>query len=82
MKTKHYIVTGRIPYDDEDSLVHLELPAEANPVEAFVEWIWEGGFDELPADWRERDQPGGEPWAIINHVVEIPGPPVSIQNYA
>jgi hypothetical protein len=78
MKTKHYIVSGRIPYDDEDSTYHFELPEGASAEEAFVLRIYsDGDPDELPEDWRERDQPCGVPWAIINAVIEIPGPPIS-----
>lgn len=79
MKTKHYIVSGRIPFDDEDSTYHLELPEDASPEEAFVERIWsDGDPDELPEDWRDRELGnGGEPWAFVNAVIEIPGPPIS-----
>lgn len=75
---RHYIVSGRIPFDDEDSTVHLALEGDASAKDAFVRWIYDQGDpDALPADWKDTEQPGGEPWAIINAVIEISGPPVS-----
>ena len=55
----HWIVTGRICFDDEDSLYILKCDTEAEAFEAFRRAIWEDGDKDhplVPADEVTEDE--------------------------
>lgn len=77
-RPRHFIISGRIPGDDEDSTAHVAATA---PEEAEYSFIFEelyGG--DMPDGWRDRDPTHKEnchgEWAYVQSVIEILGPPL------
>ncbi len=72
--SKKFIVSGRIPGDDDDTLAEVSVEIDETPVNVFIERILYDG--NIPADWKFR-QPNklenhyGE-WAYIQNVIELP----------
>ncbi len=77
-ETKHWIVVGRVPFDDEDTVAYIATTGGGNPETKFIhDVLYKNREDEL----EERRTDDGEPAALFNTVVEIPGPPLSMQRY-
>ncbi len=78
-RVHHWMVCGRIPGDDDDSMEYVTTLDDESPTAAFVERMYEGN-DTLPKDWADRDPRPGETtwgaWIYINQTVEILGPPI------
>lgn len=72
--SKKFIVSGRIPGDDDDTLAEVSVEVDETPVNVFIERFLYDGV--IPADWKFR-QPNklennyGE-WACIQYVIELP----------
>lgn len=65
---KHYLVTGRMCGDDEDSHLALQIESRAAAVEAFVDWLWaEVGM--LASYHRDQLEANGE-GVFVNAVFE------------
>jgi len=71
----HWIVSGRIPYDDEDSTFHVAVPRGSSPAHEFTVAMYEGSDQELPENYADLEAPHGA-WTYINAEIEIHGPPV------
>jgi hypothetical protein len=75
---RHFIVSGRIPGADEDTISHVCVVGDEDPADKFtLDILYEG---DLPEDWKERNPTYAEnrhlEWRFINSVIEIPGPPI------
>ncbi len=84
---KHYIVSGRIPGDDEDTTLYLKVPKTQTEIrhamEAYIRKLYfrRDRSEDLPDEVVDAEgyvnvRPDGECWAIINSMVEIPGEPL------
>lgn len=75
---RFFIVSGRIPGADEDTITHVCVVGDEDPADKFIHDVLYGG--NLPADWKERNPTYKEnshyAWSFINAVIEIPGPPI------
>jgi hypothetical protein len=75
---KHFVVLGRIPGADDDTMAHVQVLPGLNPASVFIREILYGG--SLPCDWESRaplpsENRFGE-WAYIHQIIGIPGPPL------
>jgi hypothetical protein len=73
MLPKKYIIQGRIPGDDDDTVAELTLTPDECPVETFIEkTLYDGN---IPADWQTRPPTKSEnrygEWAYIQNVIEL-----------
>ena len=78
---RHFIVSGRIPGDDEDTVSHVVVPLDVDPWHKFVETLYEDADEALPADWSTQDritESGCVEWAILCAIIEINGAPLNI----
>lgn len=71
--SKKYIICGRIPGDDDDTLAELSLPPDECPMETFIEkTLYDGN---IPADWQTRPPTKSEnrygEWAYIQNLIEL-----------
>lgn len=78
-KLRHWMVCGRIPGDDDDSMEYVTTVGDEDPTDAFTLMMYDGSA-RLAEDWREREpnqseNPHGE-WVYVNKTVEINGPPI------
>jgi hypothetical protein len=71
----HWIVSGRIPYDDEDSTFHVVVPKDSSPAHEFTMQMYEDSCQKLPRNYDDVENPNGA-WIYINSEIEINGPPV------
>jgi hypothetical protein len=75
---RHFIVSGRIPGADEDTIAPICVVGDEDPADKFTHDILYQGV--MPADWKEREPNYAEnrhlEWRFINAVIEIPGPPI------
>ena len=80
--SQHWIISGRIPGDDEDTTEYIQCGPEDDPVDLFVRSLYEGR--SLPklecyTDGVGRilqDPQTEETYAYTNSVIRIPGPPI------
>lgn len=80
--SQHWIISGRIPGDDEDTTEYIECGPEDDPVDLFVKRLYEG--NDLPKLERYTDDEGfilldpetGDTYAYTISVIRIPGPPI------
>lgn len=80
---EHWIVVGRIPYDDEDEVMYVPCRSDQNPVEEFIRRLYEArgktveGLELMSEDGLVRVNPETEEsFAYINASIRIPGPPL------
>jgi hypothetical protein len=75
---RYFIVIGRIPGADEDTIAPICVVGDEDPADKFTHDILYQGV--MPADWKEREPNYAEnrhlEWRFINAVIEIPGPPI------
>ena len=69
----HWIVSGRIPYDEEDSTFHVVVPKGSSPSHEFAVELYKCSGRKLPKNYEEESS--GE-WFFINSETELHGPPV------
>ncbi len=67
-----YIVSGRIPGDDDDTVAEVSVEGAESPIDVFIERILYDG--DIPDDWKSRppnilENRYGE-WAYIQSVTE------------
>lgn len=70
---RHFLVSGRAPSGNEETMAHVIVYGDEDPEHAFVEQYLYAS-DELPEDWKTHP-PGA--WYTIKGCVEIPGPPIT-----
>ena len=71
-KPRRFVVQGRIPGEDDDTVTEVVVFGDESPSDRFVETILYGG--NIPKDWKYRnpelvENRYGE-WAYIQSVVE------------
>lgn len=80
--SQHWIISGRIPGDDEDTTDYINCGPEEDPVNLFVIGLYEGrslpqlecytdGLGHILQDHQTE-----ETYAYINAKIRIPGPPI------
>ena len=72
-QTQNFIIQGRIPGDDDDTLAEVWVNDQESPTDVFIETILYGG--NIPEDWKSRppnvlENRYGE-WAYVHSVVEF-----------
>ena len=77
---RHFIVSGRIPFDDEDVYDVIACGPDEDPWCKFVEEVLYESQD-LPENWQETDGTpacpvSGQSWALQGMLYEIFGPPL------
>ena len=72
---RHFFVTGRVPYDHEDTGMHIVAADAKSAEEAYARAMYAGSRRELPADWDD-DEKHENPFIYINDTTEILGPPL------
>lgn len=86
--SRHFIVSGRIPGDDEDTTMHVTVSKEQKSTlhavfDAYIRRLYHlvGRVSELPETvvdsegYVTSNALTGEPWAIITSAIEILGEP-------
>jgi hypothetical protein len=86
--SRHFIVSGRIPGDDEDTTMYVTVSKEQKSTlhavfDAYIRKLYHlvGQASELPETVLDSegyvisDELTGDPWAIITSVIEILGEP-------
>ena len=70
---KKYIVCGRIPGADDDTLAEITIDPKQSPIVEFVEKVLYGG--DIPVDWQTRSPKVSEnrygEWVYIQDVIEL-----------
>jgi len=75
IKTRYYVVSGRLPHEDDYTcVVELEEDEERDAWSYFVEEVLFGGGP--PHGWADESDP---PAVVHSCVIEIPGPPLSYE---
>ena len=75
---RHFIVTGRVPFQDQ-MMADVLASSPKHAVRTFTEgWLYDG--ECMPIQWwdMELNPKTGDPWYIIDGVIEINGPPIAI----
>lgn len=71
--SKKYIVSGRVPGADDDTLAEITIDPEQSPVVEFIENVLYGG--DIPRDWQTRPPTKSEnrygEWAYIQDLIEL-----------
>jgi len=80
-KLRHYVVHGRIPGDDADTMAYVQVGLDDRPSVTFIRDVLYDG--KIPDDWESRDptiseNKNGE-WAYIHDILEFPCPPIEPQ---
>lgn len=72
-ESSRYIVSGRVPGDDNDTVADFWVTADLSPIEYFIEEVLYGR--QIPHDWKVRAPTKSEnrygDWAYISQVIEI-----------
>lgn len=77
-RNRDFIVTGRRPFMGQES-AHVVATDMGGAALKFTVDVLYGG-EVMPDDWQERPHDlNGEPWAIIDAIFEIDGPPLDIE---
>lgn len=80
----HWIISGRIPGQDEDTTLYICSGPDEDPTELFVKALYDGR-ELAPEEMKEfmdgegfimTDPETEEPYAYINSRIQIPGPPI------
>jgi len=74
-KIEHWIVSGRIPFDDEDTTLYVEVGEGETAMYVFTTNLYNLSDKSLPDDWMEVKGPD-EGWVIINTEIQISEPPL------
>jgi hypothetical protein len=75
---RHFVVTGRVPFQ-EQQCAHVAAFSPTLAVRQFARgWLYDG--DALPDHWWELpyNPETGDPWWVIDGVIEISGEPIAI----
>jgi hypothetical protein len=70
---KKYIVSGRVPGADDDTLAEITVYPEQSPIVEFIEKVLYVG--DIPPDWQTRPPTESEnkyrEWAYIQDLIEL-----------
>lgn len=73
MSTKRYLISGRIPGDDDDTVAELHIGPADCPVTTFIEKMLYKG--EIADDWQSRPPTRREnrygEWAYVTQLIAM-----------
>ncbi len=77
VKTQYWAVTGRIPFDDEDTLLAIECCPWEDHQDLYVRKLASMSGKAIPVNWDDTMQEGGEEWVYVLNEIQFKGPPVT-----